>query len=263
MAKFQHMLWGYELSYPDSWIHRTLGEIEGFALIPEALDMGYDGSNSGQILVKGEWNCARQSIEPIWNRHIGMLASWLGAHQVGSAEWHMAGATGIEAGIALPKHDNRRLWTGILEKNLTVLQFIVVHLKEEYKYFQASATKIISSLSFPSTIEGVHIGMDGIPVPPGYTPIPPQDIIDDIQDAEIWRAFDGESDIGGLQAFYLREAENAGWKISEYIPYPSPADSGFSRLKLEKDGKTATVGLMPFASENEGLNPGRIVFKLD
>jgi hypothetical protein len=137
-----------------------------------------------------------------------------------------------------------------------------VHLKEEYDYFQPKSTEIISSLRFPAMIDGVHIGQDGLPVPPGYVPVPPQDLIEDIQDSEVWRAFDGVSDIGGLQAFYLREAQNAGWTISEYVPYPSPAEMNFSRLKLEKDSKTATVGLMPYASDKAGLHPGRIVFKL-
>ena len=264
MAVFQHVLWGYELIYPEDWIHKSLGDVEGFALIPEALTPDYAGPKSGQILVRGEWNCARQPIEPIWNRHIGMLASWLGARQVGSAPWRMGGATGIEAEIVLPKKDQRRLWTGILERGMTVLNFVVLHLKEEREIYQTAATKILASLRFPAEMADVLISDSGFLLPPGYGPISLESVLDDVHDPDRWRAFDGASDVGALQAFYLREAPNHGWSIDEYAPFPSPAELGFARLRMEKDGRKITLGILPYQVEGNQKNTfGRLVFKLD
>lgn len=263
MAVFQHVLWGYELSYPDDWIHQTQGSIETFAGIPEALTPDYAGPNSGQILVRCEWNCARQPIEPLWNRHVGMLASWLGAKEVGSAPWQMGGAAGLEAEIVLPTKDARRLWTGILEHNFTVLHFIVLHLKEERSIFEPLATQVISSLRFPAETAGVRTGAEGLPLPPDYDPVPAQDVIEDIANPESWRAYDGRSGVDALQAFYLREAPNYGWQVTEYVPFPSPANLGFARLRLEREGRPVTLGIMPYHDEGEAETlPARLVFKL-
>ena len=65
MSVFQHVLWGYELTYPDNWVHQTTGAVEAFAAISEALTPDYSGEYSGQILVRGEFNCARQPIGPL------------------------------------------------------------------------------------------------------------------------------------------------------------------------------------------------------
>ena len=262
MAVFQHVLWGYELTYPDDWAHRTLGAMEGFAAIPEALTPDYAGPDSGQILVRGEWNCARQPIEPIWNRHIGMLASWLGARQVGSAPWRMGGATGLEAEIVLPKKDDRRLWTGILEHNFTVLHFMVLHLRQERPEFEPFATRIISSLRFPPEMAGVMTDPEGLPLPPDYSPIQPQNVLPDIADPAQWRAYDGQSGADALQAFYLREAVNYGWSVEEYVPYPSPADLGFARIKLTKGQQSVTLGIMPYSAGDKNTPAlARLVFK--
>src|SRR5512147_2380879 len=127
MKIFQHELWGYELTYPDDWTHRTIQDKEAFAFLAEALEPGYEGTNAGYLMVKAEWNCARKPIEPLWNRHIGLTAGMLSAKKVGSAPWRMGGATGLEAEIVLPTKSSRRLWTGILSKDLTVLHFLVTH----------------------------------------------------------------------------------------------------------------------------------------
>lgn len=262
MAVFQHVLWGYELTYPDNWVHQTSEAVESFAANAEALTQDYTGEQSGLILVRGGWNSTRQPIQPLWNQHIGMLASWLGARQVGSAPWHMGGANGIEAEIVLPQKDNRRLWTGILERGLVVLHFVVLHLKEERAVFEPLATQIISSLRFPAEVAGVLTSEEGLPLPPGYTPIQVETILEDIADPTLWRAYNGQSGVDGLQAFYLREASNYGWNVEEYIPFPSPADLGFARLSLMKDNQKITLGIMPYTIEDKGYQPGRLVIKL-
>jgi hypothetical protein len=60
MPGFQHLLWGYELTYPVDWVHQTIGDAEGFASIPEAFEAGYEGPNAGHLLVRAEWNGTRQ-----------------------------------------------------------------------------------------------------------------------------------------------------------------------------------------------------------
>ncbi len=264
MSVYQHVLWGYELTYPDSWHHLSKGEVECFAAIPEALDPDYHGANSGQILIRCEWNSVRKPIEPLWNRHIGMLASWLGAKEVGSAPWRLGVANGLEAEIVMPKKDDRRLWTGILQKDLIVLHFVVLHLKQEYEIFQHFATEIISSLRFPAEVAGVFTTSDGLPLPPNYEAVPAEDFLSGIREPAHWRAYAGTSSIEALQAFYLREIQNFGWTIVEYVPFPSPSDLGFARIKLEKNGKPVTLGLLPFEGETDGpAHPARIFLKLD
>ena len=263
MAVFQHVAWGYELTYPDAWIHATLGEVEGFAAIPEALTPDYDGKLSGQVLVRADFNGLGQPIEPIWTRHIGMLAGWLGAKDVGSSDWRIGQAVGLEAEIVLMKKDDRRLWSGILTRRLTILHFIVLHLKEEYEIYQQEASKIIASLRFPQEVAGVLTSAEGLPLPPDFEPIPPQDILDDIEEPARWRAFDGVESIGALQAFFLREAVNYGWTIADFGAYPDPTGPGFARFVLEKKDKRITLGLLPYRSEETGIaQPARIVYKL-
>ncbi|MBN2550113.1 MAG: hypothetical protein JXB15_13195 [Anaerolineales bacterium] len=262
MAVFQHILWGYGLSYPDHWAHRTLGALEGFAETAEAFDPDYSGPHSGQILVRGEWNCLRQPIEPIWNRHIGMLAGWVGAKKLGSAPWRMGGAVGLEAEIVLPQKDNRRLWTGILEHEFTVLHFVVLHIREERAEFEPQATQIISSLRFLPNVSGVLVTDEGLPLPPGYIPANPQDIVDSITNPDQWLAYDGQSSAGALQAFYWREAPHYGWQITEYVPFPSPAELGFARFSMAKGNRTLTLGIMPYQDQDTKETLARLVFKM-
>lgn len=263
MAIFQHVLWGYELTYPDGWVHQAIQDADGFAAIAEALDMDYTDQDAGLLLVRGEWNCARQPVEPFWNRHIGMLAGMLGAKQVGSAPWHIGGATGVEAEIVMPKRDNRRLWAGILARDFRILHFMVIHPKDQREQFEPAATKIISSLRFPPRIPGLRQTAEGLPLPPDYTAVDPVNIINDITDPEQWRAYDGKDSIGALQAFYLREAPIYDWEVAEYVPFPSPADLGFARLKLRKGDRQVTLGIMPFDKEKiTSSSPAKLVLKI-
>src|SRR6266498_174084 len=186
MTIFQHILWGYEITYPDNWTHQTVQDSDAFVTIPDALDPHYLGEDAGQLLIRGEWNWAREPIEPLWNQHIGMLAGMLGAKQVGSAPWKIGQAAGLEAEIALSKKDNRRLWTGILMRDFRVFHFMVTHPKEARNQFEPVATQIISSLCFPERIPGIEMSSEGLPLPPGYTPADPKNILPDIPDSEQW-----------------------------------------------------------------------------
>jgi hypothetical protein len=263
MPGFQHLLWGYELTYPVDWVHRSIADTEGFASIPEAFEAGYEGPNAGQLLVRAEWNGARQPVEPLWNNHIGMMAGMMGAKDVGSAPWMIGGATGFEAEIKLPQKENRRLWAGILEREFIVLHFMVTHPHQERSWFEPAVTKVISSLSFATHTQGVHLIPEGLPLPPGYVTIDPVTVLPDIANPGAWRAFDGADQIGALQAFYWREAPNYGWQLLEFIPFPSSvSDLGFARISLSKEGRSAILGLMPFGEENlTSASPARIVVK--
>ena len=84
MTIFQHKLWGYELTYPDEWTHKSIQDTEGFAATPESLTPDYAGPKPEHLLVRGEWNGTRQPIETLWGQHVGKLAVMLGAKNVGA-----------------------------------------------------------------------------------------------------------------------------------------------------------------------------------
>ena len=252
MTIFQHKFWGYELTYPDNWTHKTDQDTEGFAASPEALKPDYQGSHAGQVLVRGEWNSEQQEIESLWGKHVGKLAIMMGAKNVGAAPWKMAGASGFEVEIVLPKQDKNRLWVGIISRGLTILHFMVVHRKEERDWFEPIATEIISSLNFIQRASGILQDSNGLPLPPGYTPVEPKEVIDDIANIDQWNAYDGNRGTGELQAFYLREAPNYGWEMDEFLPYPSSnTEINFARLSMHQGDQRLTVGILPFGEEQE------------
>jgi hypothetical protein len=265
MTVFRHILWGYEITYPDSWSHQPLHDSDVFAATSEALDSNFAGKDAGQLQVRGEWNWARKPIEPLWTQHIGMLAGMLGAKQVGSAPWKIGQATGLEAEIVLPKSDNRRLWTGILMRDFRVLHFMVTHPKEAREQFEPAATKIISSLRFPNRILGIKTNREGLPMPEGYASVDPKSILPDIPNPEQWRAYAGTGGIGALQAFYLRELPVHNWEITEYVPFPGPSDLGFARMQLRRGDRKITLGIMPDEIIQNMLSssPANIVFKIN
>jgi hypothetical protein len=257
-------LWGYELTYPDDWTHITFGEAEGFIPNQPMLEPGDEEPKPEHILVSAEWNCARQPIGPLWSQHIGLAAGMMGAKKVGSAPWRMAGAAGMEAEILMPAKEDRRLWAGILEKDFTLLKFLVTHTRQNRSWFEPIATRIISSLSFPTHVQGINLSPEGLPIPPGYSPTDPRRIIPDIADPMSWRAYDGGSQVGALQAFYLRESPNCGWHITEYVPFPSASDLGFARIHLEQGARFIVLGIMPFGgSKVTSASTANLVWKIE
>ncbi len=262
MPKFQDHLWGYELTYPDNWVHQTIQDTEAFAEHAEALTPDYEGALAGQILLRLELNPFRQAIEPIWSQHIARYAGLMGAKNVGSAPWHMAEASGLEAEIVLPKKENQRFWTGILQRQFIILKFAVVHPLEARKYFEPLATQIISSLRFIQQATDLAVTPDILPLPPGYAPADPQSLISDIQDSVNWRAYTGAASMAALQAFYLREAPNHGWAVLTYDPFPAKTELGFARLELRQGVRTAMLGILPMGDAPLNSNsPGSLAVK--
>ncbi len=252
------------MTYPDDWTHQPAQDAEAFApkVDLQTLDDGVE--NAGQLLVRAEWNWERQSIEPLWTRHIGMLAGLLGAKDIGSAPWKIGKSTGLEAEIVLPKKDPRRLWVGILTHDFRVLQFMATHPKEAREQFEPVASKIISSLRFPNRMLGINVSPEGLPLPPGYVSVDPNSLLTDIAEIQQWRAFAGKAGIGALQAFYLRELPVHNWEIEEYLPFPGPAEPGFARLRVRRDTLRVTLGLLPYAASETGIasSLANIVFKV-
>jgi len=262
MTTFQHTLWGYELTYPADWVHLTLGDVEGFAEIAGALEPGYTGEKSGHLLVKAEWNAALQPVEPLWGRHMGVTAGLIGAKRVGSAPWQMGGAVGLEAELSMPKVSNVRLWSGILARDFLVLHFMVTHPKDDRARFEPLVTKLIASLRFVPAIAGLVVEAQGLPLPPGYALTDPRRVIPDIADPAPWSAYGGQSPVGALQAFYLREAVAHGWTVEEFLPFPLDTGLGFARFRLKKDDTAVMMGLMPAGAERVTVSsPASIVIK--
>ena len=258
MAIYQQPFWGFVIDKPDDWVHRSIQNTDGFAPNPEALEPGFEGTPLGHIVIRGEWNSLNRDIEPIWNEHITRLSIMIGAKSLGSASWMMGGGRGFEAEIQLAKKTNKRLWSGILEFNSIVLHFMVLHWREERKWFEPLATALISSLQFIQKAEGISLDDRELPIPPEYKLSDPKLILEDLQDTTLWQAYEGTANIGALQAFYLRELPNYGWEIDEYIPYPFPSTIDFSRFKIRKDRLNLTLGLMPLS---KGYEVGAIIIK--
>jgi hypothetical protein len=262
MQKFGHILWGYELFYPDGWVHKTILDVQGFAANERALEPDYKGPGSGHLLVRPDWKTTGLSLEAIWNRHLGMSGGMIGAKKLGSAPWEMAGSKGFEAEIILPKQENTRLWTGILARGYMVLNLMVAHPKDERSAFEPLVTAIITSLRFPDSMGEFPSSQMGVPLPPGYEEMDARQAVEDIADIDQWQAYEGESSIAALQAFYLRELPALGWKILQYVPFPVPSTLGFARFTLQREQTRLTLGLLPKGEKTvNAASNARIVVK--
>ncbi|NMB53904.1 MAG: hypothetical protein GYA15_04315 [Leptolinea sp.] len=264
MPVYHDIYWGYEITHPDFWIHKSIGDSEFFTATLNCLDPFYEEPDAGLIAIRGEWNWAKKDIRPLWNETIGKTAGFLGAKNIGAAPWKLGDAVGLEAEIVLPKKDIRRLWTGILSHEFCVLHLMVSHPKTVRTTFEPLATSVISSLKFSVPVFKFDITPEGIPIPPGYQRIDPKTVVDDIDDTAGWHAYDGETGIGALQSFYLREFPRHSWTISEYVPFTPLSNLGFARYRLAKDSIELTLGLMPAKSDDveSSQNHTRIVYKV-
>lgn len=261
MALFQNPLWGFEMTYPDEWSQRSHAGADGFAQSAEVFDQaGNVNEQAAYMLVRGEFNGYRKEIAPLWNQYITKLSVMLGAKKLGAAPFSMGGANGFEAEIQLPKKVNRRLWAGILARGTTILHLMVSHPREERESFEPVASQIISSLRFLPRVQGVEMNEESLPLPPNYRAVSPQKFVPDAADADFWQAYDGEGDLGALEAFYFRELPLHGWEIQEFIPFPNQVDVDFARLRIRKGDVAATLGILPFGKK---YPIGKIVVKYE
>ena len=260
MNTFQHQLWGYQIDLPDHWQHQAFGQKDGYSEDPEAFLPNYQGEKLAQLLINGEWNSLQRPVMDLWKQHLGKTSLMLGAKNLGAAVWEMAGARGFEVEIVLPKKSPHRLWTGILENGFLVLTFLVLHWKEKRGEIEPLISQTIASLKYLKGVDQVDQLSNGLPIPAPVKSIGPLSVVPDISDPENWQAFQSDFSPGALQAFYLRELPRFGWNITRYVPFPNSGDLPFSRLLLEKDGQTHSLGLMPGAAKKEN---GTIVLKTD
>lgn len=262
MPIFHHPFWGYQLEYPQDWIHEPIGDTEAFAAIPEALQTDYDGPQSGHLLIHGEWNPTRRPVEDLWKSHIAKTASFLGAKKVRSAPWKMANSQGFETELVLSKKSPKRLWVGLLENEYTLLHLMVTHHKLERDAFEPIVSRVISSLEFDVTTADIELNNNGFPLPPGYRPIDPSILLTDIRAEEDWEAYDGTNTVDALQAFYLRESTQYGWQAQEYIPFPNTSHHNFARIHFQKDGRVIILAILPYAPDDQRKpNVGKIVIQ--
>ena len=246
MPTFVHPLWGYALDYPEGWAHRDEGEVVAFAARPEALDPDYDGEGMGYLLIRPELNPFMRPIEPLWTEYITKIAIMRGAKKLGASPLKVGNLQGYEAELLLPMRQRRRLWVGLLAAGGVVLHLMVTHRKDDREIFQQPASQMVSSLRFVAGVENVAVTGRGVPIPPNYRPATVDDVVDGVNDLARWEAFTGNAPIGGVQVFYLREAPQHGWTVSEYYPYPNAkAPAPFARLILEKGDEVAAVAMLP------------------
>ena len=179
---YQQPLWGYEMDLPPGWQHQRFSGKDAFATDPEAFRPGYQGESLAQLLIQGEWNSLHKPADQLWNRHLGRTSLLLGAKNIGTARWEMAGAAGYEAEIVLPKKSRQRMWAGMLEKGELVLEFLVLHWKDNRDEMEPLISRIISSLRLIPTAEGPETHPGRPSSAPGFAAVSLTRVIDDIQD---------------------------------------------------------------------------------
>jgi hypothetical protein len=256
MTRYQHPLWGFSFELPSDWKFN----INGDQVTIDRQSQTHLDDGCGSLQVRAEWNGTLQSVEPIWTRHAGKLASIFGAREVGSAPWSMAGATGVEAEVQLPKKGGVRLWAGVLTTGYLVLQFAVTHVLEKKKELDPIYTRLISSLRFVDHIGDLKTNLQNIPLPPGCSPADPTKIVNEITDPQIWEAYREAGSIGALQAFYQRELPQYGWNVLEFVPFPV-SSFGFARFKLEREAQFITLGIMPSGEAVSNGSPAAVIIK--
>ena len=78
MAVFLHPLWGFSLTYPDAWVHRTSADVDGFAQGAAAFDQaGAINHQAAHILVRGEFNGRSEPIAPGGNGVLSISPPWV------------------------------------------------------------------------------------------------------------------------------------------------------------------------------------------
>ncbi len=246
MPTFVHPLWGYALDYPDGWVWREDGEVVAFAAHEAALNLDYEGERLGHLVIRPELNPYLRPIEPLWTQYITRIAIMRGAKNMGSAPLRVGNLQGYEAELQLPQKSNRRLWVGLLAAGGIILHLMLTHRRDERDAFQAPASQMVRSLRFVARTEGVPATPWGVPLPPDYTPVAPQEVLADATPEQGWEAYQGAAPIAALQAFYLRELPQHGWQVETYYPYPNRSpEVRFAGFGVRREDEQATVALIP------------------
>ncbi len=250
MPTFVHPLWGYALDYPAHWVWREEGEVVAFAPHAAALDLTYEGQGMGHVVIRPELNPYLRPVEPLWTQYITRIAIMRGAKNMGSAPLKVGRLQGYEAELQLPQKANRRLWVGLLAAGGVVLHLLVTHRRDEKDLFQVPASRLVQSLRFVARTPEVPTTPWGAPLPPGYTPTAPQDLLTDAPPEQGWEAYRGAAPIAALQAFYLRELPAHGWTLETYFPFPNRDPKvRFAALAAQREHTRLTVALLPYGQD--------------
>jgi hypothetical protein len=261
MSTFQHPLWGYEVTYPDDWVHATHGDVEAFAPHSAALDIHYEGERMGYLLLRAELNPYQKPIEPLWAEHLTRIAVMHAAKKVGSSLFTVGNAKGFEAELLLPRRENKRLWVGILSAGGIILHLMVMHRKTERAAFQPIVSKIVASLRFAASVSDVRVTPRGMPIPASCVPAPVEELFPQANPEDQWEAYRGGGAADALQIFYLREAPAHGWESLAYFPFPGKTpDITYATLLLHKEGIGAAVHILPVGKDTP-LSEGNIVIQ--
>jgi hypothetical protein len=250
MQRHIDLLWGYSFYYPDDWSCQKISAVDTFTPSDGDKRSASETMDRGYLLVQPEWNALIKPVQPLWQTHIGRVAPMIGAKNVRTASWEMAGAQGLEIEIVLPKSKAERLWVGILPFGHIVLKFVVSHPVEDRSWFEPQASDIIKSLHFLPTTPQVKRTKEGIPLPPTANHIDPSRAAIEIKDPALWKGFEVGEAIGAIQAFYLRESDVHGWSLEEVTPYPNDSGLGMAWFRLRKEEQIVAVGLIPVSSQS-------------
>ena len=250
MPAFVHPLWGYALDYPEGWVWREDGEVVAFAPHQAALEVTYDGPQAGHLVIRPELNPYLQPLDRLWTQYITRIGIMRGAKKMGAAPLKVGALQGYEAELLLPRKQGRRLWVGLLAAAGMILHVALTHRVEEKGYFQPLASRMVQSLRFVSHTPGGGTTEEGVPLPPGYRPVAPQEVLPDATPEQGWSAYRGEAPIAALQAFYLRELPYHGWQMTAYYPFPNrdPAVT-FAGFSVEREGRQGLVALVPHGAD--------------
>lgn len=262
MQNYTQPIWGYQLNYPDEWFHRRMQGVDAFAPLDHLFKSNDQALQRCHLLIQPEWNGMLERVEPLWEAHIARVAGMIGAKNLGTASWELAGASGLEAEIVLPRSSQERLWVGMLPFEHILLKFMVYHPLQERAWFEPKATQIMKSLQFLEHVTDIAITKNGIPLPNGCRDVDPLDVIIDADDIHRWLTFEVDETIGAVQAFYIREALPHGWTIEEFMPYPNLEALTFARFRIVRGEQVAGVGLLPTGGQHGASGTTRIAIKL-
>ena len=267
MQVFQQHFWGYEVSYPEDWVHAAHGDVEAFGMHEQALDLNYDGKGMGYLLIRCELNPYQSPIAPLWSKYLARVAVMHSAKNVGSSPFRVGNMEGFEAELVLPRRENKRLWVGILSAGGILLHLMVLHRKTEFDAFQPIVSGMVSSLRFAESVSDLRVTPRGMPIPKGSVSAPAEEIFPEAESlapyTESWDAFRTDAPIDALQIFYLREAPVHGWELLAYSPFPgkSPETTYATLVTRKEDGGGAAIHLVPAGEGDASLPQGHIVIQ--
>ncbi len=245
MPTFVHPLWGYALDYPDGWVWAEQGEVTAFGPDEDKLNPN-NLQQAAHFAIRPELNPYLRPIEPLWTAYITRVSIMKGAKKVGASPLKAGKLAGYESELLMPAKQQRRLWVGLLAAGGIILHLMLTHPIDEKATFQAPVSRMVQSLRFVAHTDDLAQNAAGVPLPPHYRPTAVESVLADTNAEQGWEAWAGDAPLAALQAFYLRELPQHGWKIAAYYPFPNrEPDIRFASFLAQREGAQAIVALIP------------------